>query len=376
MPHQGELQQAGDVLLGLSAGLQGRGGQFVQGQRQEERLQEQGQREQEQLRLQQEQQRRETVFTDSQSALNFARQGRFDLVTQLGQSRLESAGQFPDADFSDTEQLTQMAQLAQEGNTEAQENLLATLENNVQIGEGLGILERTAGTAGQREFESLTEAAGLSEDERAEAARISLGLSPRATARTATREGDIAAAKEAGKLSAQLKLAPKVRSAVESSVLEARKVFEDAGEQKSNSTAFRSYETAVNGLTAALADTVTGPIVGFLPAMTSSQQIAKGATAAMAPILKQVFRSAGEGTFTDSDQALLNAMIPTRTDRPEAREAKLKNIDAIVRAKLGQSVTPGAQAPAPAAVQPAPAAAAAPAVTQRLIFNPATGQLE
>jgi hypothetical protein len=67
----------------------------------------------------------------------------------------------------------------------------------------------------------------------------------------------------------------------------------------------------------------------------------------MAPILKQIFRTAGEGTFTDADQKLLLAMVPTRTDTPTARKAKLANIDTIVRAKLGSaSSVPAAPATA------------------------------
>jgi hypothetical protein len=56
----------------------------------------------------------------------------------------------------------------------------------------------------------------------------------------------------------------------------------------------------------------------------------------MAPVLKQLFRAAGEGVFTDKDQELLIQMIPTRETNPEARKAMLDNIDAIVRAKLGK----------------------------------------
>jgi len=44
---------------------------------------------------------------------------------------------------------------------------------------------------------------------------------------------------------------------------------------------------------------------------------------------------AGEGVFTDRDQALLLDMVPKRSDRPEARFAKIRNIDAIINAKLG-----------------------------------------
>lgn len=97
------------------------------------------------------------------------------------------------------------------------------------------------------------------------------------------------------------------------------------------------YETARDGLVSALEGTETGPVVGRFPAFTSSQQEAVGAVAAMAPVLKQLFRAAGEGVFTDRDQALLLDMIPKRTERPEARASMMRNIDAIVKAKLMRS---------------------------------------
>jgi hypothetical protein len=62
-------------------------------------------------------------------------------------NRLQAAQQFPGADFKDTEMLTQMASLANQGDKEAQENLTKTLENNVTIGEAMGILD-----APQRKF--------------------------------------------------------------------------------------------------------------------------------------------------------------------------------------------------------------------------------
>ena len=105
-------------------------------------------------------------------------------------------------------------------------------------------------------------------------------------------------------------------------------------------TAFRMYDTAMAGLRQGLGATRTGPVSGRIPAVTAPQQTAEGAVAAMAPILKQMFRAAGEGTFTDRDQALLLDMVPKRTDLPEAREAKIANIDAIVRAKLGVAEPP------------------------------------
>lgn len=103
------------------------------------------------------------------------------------------------------------------------------------------------------------------------------------------------------------------------------------------------YETARNGLIQGLEGSETGSIIGRLPAMTTEQQVAEGGVAAMAPVLKQLFRSAGEGTFTDKDQDLLLQMVPTRKDSPKAARVKIANIDRIVSAKLGLTVKPAPQ---------------------------------
>jgi len=141
--------------------------------------------------------------------------------------------------------------------------------------------------------------------------------------------------KEVGKLKAQFKLKPLVEAAVTEAVGAAKAIVDANAENRSNSIALSMYDTAMGGLTTALGGTVTGPVAGWMPAVTTNQQVAEGAIAAMAPILKQLFRGAGEGTFTDKDQELLVAMLPTRKDTPEARVIKIQNIDAIVRAKLG-----------------------------------------
>lgn len=107
------------------------------------------------------------------------------------------------------------------------------------------------------------------------------------------------------------------------------------GSPKAIANAFNLYKEASKGLESALEKVETGPIVGRLPAYTSAQQTADSAVAAMAPVLKQLFRVAGEGVFTDRDQALLLRMVTDRTIRPEARKTVLKNVDNIVRAKLG-----------------------------------------
>lgn len=132
---------------------------------------------------------------------------------------------------------------------------------------------------------------------------------------------------------------------------------------RANGDALRQYDAAISGLKSGLGGATTNPLIGSLPAMTSGQQIAQGSVAALAPVLKQLFRSAGEGNFTDSDQKLLMDMIPTRADLPAARAAKLANIDAIVRAKLSR----GGSAPSSTSTGRPP---------RRLKFNPATGKIE
>lgn len=110
------------------------------------------------------------------------------------------------------------------------------------------------------------------------------------------------------------------------------KIGDKAVESKKS---LEAYAAARDGLLEGLEGSETGVLAGRLPAATAAQQIAQGGVAAMAPVLKSIFRVAGEGTFTDKDQELLMAMVPTRTDSPEARRVKIANIDSIISAKMG-----------------------------------------
>lgn len=206
-------------------------------------------------------------------------------------------------------------------------------------------------TAAQQEFKGLTK--GLSEEDILKARRVELGLDARAGISAAERiatdpeltedvatseaiiEGKKSAAKETKKLSAQLKLKPKVDAAVVTAVANAKQEADINAEDRSNQKAFDVYNAAKNNLVTALGGTITGPGAGWLPALTADAQIASGAVAMMAPVLKQLFRASGEGTFTDNDQKMLLDMVPTRDTLPEARIAQLAGIDAIVNAKLG-----------------------------------------
>ena len=182
--------------------------------------------------------------------------------------------------------------------------------------------------AGVREFNALTE--GLSAEDVERARRIQLGLDPRAgmsarerialndslTADVAESEAEITGAK---------------RAAEE----EAKQAAEVTKQERDNARTLNMWDGARASLMAALSGTNTGPLVGRGPALTADAQTAEGAVAAVAPVLKQLFRSAGEGVFTDKDQELLLGMIPTRVDLPEARENKMRMVDSIIQAKLG-----------------------------------------
>ena len=218
-------------------------------------------------------------------------------------------------------------------------------------------LTKVAKTTAERDFASSTE--GLTPEQVKQARLVDLGLVPRASssaqerlgddpeksARVAASQAKIEAAKETAKLSSQLKLKPEVEAAVVSAVGDAKLQIKAAGEERSNKVAFNVYETAISNLVTSLGGTTTGPGAGFIPAITANAQIADGAVAMMAPVLKQLFRGAGEGTFTDQDQKMLLALIPDRNTLPAARKSQLAAIDALVRAKLRITEAP-ATAPA------------------------------
>ena len=109
-------------------------------------------------------------------------------------------------------------------------------------------------------------------------------------------------------------------------------------QQEQNTKSMDAYLAASRALIEALANTQGGPIAGNLPPVTAEAQNAVNAIAAMAPILKQLFRSAGEGTFTDKDQATLMEMLPSRTALPGVARKAFDNLDRIIAAKLGLSV--------------------------------------
>lgn len=147
----------------------------------------------------------------------------------------------------------------------------------------------------------------------------------------------IAGATEGAKLDANLSRADQVAAADASrqrQIDEAKAQAERNAGRAGLDASYQLYQVARDGLVQALDGARTGPIAGRLPALQPADQNAESAVASMAPVLKQLFRSAGEGVFTDKDQQMLLDMMPTRTMLPEARKDAIRRIDAIVEAKL------------------------------------------
>lgn len=98
---------------------------------------------------------------------------------------------------------------------------------------------------------------------------------------------------------------------------------------------YTPFSTQLTALRDAYKGTGTGPLVGRFSGYTSSSQKAQAARDIMSPMLKQVVRDAGEGTFAKNDQDQIDAMMPKETDLPEVVDYKIGLMDTFVRGKLG-----------------------------------------
>ena len=220
-------------------------------------------------------------------------------------------------------------------------------KNLIEVGVRQGDIKPQGGiqSAEGASFESLI--ANFSEEDKTKARRVKARIDPGAvgsaiqtisnqktTANVADVTEALSSASETGKLTAQQKLKPAVEAAVISAVGQAKAEVAKLGEERSSIKTLAIYNNSMSNLTKALDNTITGPFIGLTPALTANAQIADGAIAMMLPLMKDVFRGAGEGTFTEGDQKILTDMIPTRNDSAEARRSKITFIDELIRSKL------------------------------------------
>jgi len=224
----------------------------------------------------------------------------------------------------------------------------------------VGVLDQAKDSAATQDFKFKTE--GLSEEDKIKAKRISLGLDPRAGISAqeriaadlsttqqvadsqATIKGASAGASERAKLGAQASIKPQVDAAIEFAKQNAKNAANALKTEKSDKKALNVYEAAMSGLTESFEDANTGAIIGLLPAIANDDRVLDAAIAILSPVLKNVVREAGEGTFTEGDQRQITELMPTRRDNKEVAKKKIELLDAFVRSKLSggqqQEVTP------------------------------------
>lgn len=143
MPTQLEKISEGLAMMapamgGLGAGLQGNLPQFQQVQQRRQAMD----AEQQALDQQAAVQRMQTLYQDAATALPMAKRGDYEQLIKLGINRLQLLQNYPDADPSDTQRITQLAIAAKNGSEEAAELLVGELSSAVQVGMDLGVLER------------------------------------------------------------------------------------------------------------------------------------------------------------------------------------------------------------------------------------------
>lgn len=243
--------------------------------------------------------------------------------------------------------------------------VLGELDTVINAATQFGVLQPNT-TAGMREWQQMTQ--GFTPDELAQAQRVQAGIAPRqvmAAPRTADIGGvtyvvdpqtssatlptvlnqPVPGSTGSGPIPAPVPtvLDPSAVASNVSTITTAEETAKGAVKTKidaadlarQNQKAFAAYTAGINTLAKSLGATTTIPGMSLIPALTADAQAAEGAIAAMAPILKDVFRQAGEGTFTKDDQAVLLKMLPGRGTLPAARDAQLRAVDSIVRAKMG-----------------------------------------
>jgi len=109
---------------------------------------------------------------------------------------------------------------------------------------------------------------------------------------------------------------------------------EEEVQAKTNEMLRSTWNQSLDYLGQKLTGTTTGFFAGLLPAITENQQLADQSVSMMMPLLKDMFRKAGEGVFTDKDQEVLEALVPTRSMSSGAISEALQQIDRLVQSKL------------------------------------------
>jgi hypothetical protein len=135
-------------------------------------------------------------------------------------------------------------------------------------------------------------------------------------------------------------------AAEEEAKKQAALTVENQATAKQNATMYDMYSVARDNLRKSLGVPLSGPLVGYLPAITKDAQSLDRAGRIMLPIIKNLMRTAGEGTQDQREFQALIDLIPGRDTDPSVGAANLDVLDKIVRIKLGAPlVDDGGQQP-------------------------------
>jgi hypothetical protein len=150
-------------------------------------------------------------------------------------------------------------------------------------------------------------------------------------------KGASAGASERAKLGAQGDMKPQIDAAITFAKEQAKNAANELKTVKSDKKALNVYEAAMSGLVSSFQEANTGAVVGFIPALADDDRVLEASIAILSPVLKNVVREAGEGTFTEGDQKQITELMPTRRDNKEVAKKKIKLLDAFVRSKLSSA---------------------------------------
>ena len=116
-----------------------------------------------------------------------------------------------------------------------------------------------------------------------------------------------------------------------------KKVIADKKQQEKDYQAYKLVSTDLKNTYQSIAANLTGSLQGNLPAASKNSRMFETTQKQMLPLLKDVFRKPGEGTFTEGDQRLLTELLPSRTMDAEEFNAAITRLDAVVAMKVSQA---------------------------------------
>tara|TARA_B110000285_G_scaffold230569_1_gene297443 strand:+ start:1935 stop:3158 length:1224 start_codon:yes stop_codon:yes gene_type:complete len=116
-----------------------------------------------------------------------------------------------------------------------------------------------------------------------------------------------------------------------------KKVIADKKQQEKDYQAYKLVSTDLKNTYQSIGATLTGSLQGNLPAASQNSRMFETTQKQMLPLLKDVFRKPGEGTFTEGDQRLLTELLPNRTMDAEEFNAAITRLDAVVAMKVSQA---------------------------------------